>query len=284
MANEQQLLVGDYVTWLQRAGELAGSDPLAARALYGMLARDAAVPSEIAAQASLALAGLLPGGEQSVLLWRLYGPELLSGGLLRVAPPLRYRLAEIALARGDWPAAAAIFRDLPTAPDAAFESAWLLKRAEVFLNAGEVDAGTALLETWEPLGADIEQQQRMGRLVARLQGLGRHAAAARILDKWLPAAAPDVPRRAALLVALAASRAALGRYQEAAWLYLQGADAGDGEPWVVNARLQALELLIRIGLHADAGRLAQTLREAALDASARSRLDDLIQQIVLAQN
>lgn len=265
LANRAQLLVGQDTAWFAHARTQAGTDPLAARALFATLvqrARDAEIRDASHAALAASLAGTPRG---PVLLARLYLEDGAPAGRADDLPPgLRQQVADAALAAGDAATAARFYRTLDTPPDGSDAFAWRLARARLLVDAGAAeDGGTALLDLvrTQPERAAAEADALL-TAVSALQQAGVHPTASAVIERLLRVPQEDPGRHRALLLALAASQQAMGQPLRAARLYLHGAllagtDANDALGR--EARHAAVGALVAAGLDDDAIALLDAL-------------------------
>lgn len=262
VATRDDLSLGDAA--LERAGADEDGNGHTARALYAWHALEAE-EEEIRRDAHERLA--------ASLLDRKLGPvvRVLYTAGARLAPAdipagVRHVLVADALDRRDFEAAAKHARrlDSPLPDQSEFE--WNLRRARVLLYGGDVDAAIELLERLIAAPElDAELAQRWVQVVFDVQSLGRERETLTLLEA-VYARVDNARLRRELLYWRAESAAALGRFGEAAELYLRSArfDTNDGsDPWGHSARFRAAEALADAGLRHDAeavyrGLLAET--------------------------
>lgn len=276
VANREQLLIGDDAAWLALAATDSQRFPVRARSLRAAVALQGTAPSLVAAAHSDLLEAVLalPGGR--ALLQALYVRSSRFPTPADVPIPVRYRLADDAVARSDLPEAARLLEGLGQPPGGADAVAWQLRRARIFALGGEPDRGAAILAELAAETASFvpELRDRLVQVVFDLQSVGQHEAACDVLNRLLAvAAAPDVRRE--LLFWMADSRRAQKRHAEAGRLYLESALALGPtvlDPWAQTARYQAAQALAEAGLLSDAQTLFSALLAVTEDPSRRAAL------------
>lgn len=277
VANEHQLLQGDDLAWLKLAEKSAD---LKARSLAAVLALNTR-RTTVRQQAISQLAALIEKQTDGIEILRalfLRGTQLSVDAL---PPPLRYKLVDYALTRGDLPTAARLMETLQQPPKGQDAFDWNLRRARVLILSGQYDAGAAILSelAQQPKFNDVQLDQYL-QVVFDLQTVQQHDLAlqafAAIEKKELP-----LKSRRELAYWKAESLQKLQRYEQAALLYLEAAPAPDGsfDPWYHTASFQAAESLAQAGLLTDARRqylaLLNITSDPARQAVIRQRLQDL---------
>lgn len=287
LGNAARLLVGEDEAWLAKAASYERKSPSTARALYAFTGRTAHDPEARAAAHQRLAASLLADGLTETLK-TLYTRSARYAALDTIPLPVRYRLADVALAEYDIALAANLIRNLDTPPEGEDNELWRLRRARILIYAGELPPALAmlngLLDGTEALAEGFAE--RFLQVMFDLQTAGQHQAAIPLLES-LYARVDNERMQREILFWLADSHAALGHYPEAAELYLRSAATRNGalgaDPWGDSARYQAAEALGKAGLHADARNVYLELLRATTDPRRRMQIERRIQQLWLKE-
>jgi hypothetical protein len=286
LGNAARLLVGEDEAWLAKAASYEQGSPSTARALHAFTGRTAHDPAARAAAQQRLAASLLAHGLTDTLK-ALYTRSARYAVLDTIPLPVRYRLADVALAEYDIALAANLIRDLDTPPEGEDTELWRLRRARILIYAGDLRPAlamlTALLDGAEALAEGFAE--RFLQVMFDLQTAGQHQAAVPLLES-LYARVDNERMRREILFWLADSHAALGHYPEAAELYLRSATrdgALSADPWGESARYHAAEALGKAGLHADARNVYLELLRATTDPRRRMQIERRIQQLWLKE-
>ncbi|MCW8917773.1 MAG: hypothetical protein OQL08_03040 [Gammaproteobacteria bacterium] len=286
VGNQGQLLRGDDAAWLAAAQQTEARYPVRKRALYALLAQRAneAALREQAHQALLTLFEEM-GDEGVVLLRRLYLEGGRYGGEGALPQGVAYRLVDEAIREADLTLASRLLQRLPQPPGGTALFAWQLRRARVFLLAGDFAEADNLLATLMPSAGSLDDAQRdqLIQLLFQLQGVQEHERAFRLLATLYENVAA-IPLRRELLFWMADSRKAQGLHTEAARLYLQSATLSDNDsmdPWAQTARYQAAKSLAEAGLREDATYIYRQLLRVTESPERRSVLRHELQQLRL---
>ncbi len=269
LANQQQLLMGNFDPWFELAAEMSQARSRKAEAIYAWLAVKAQ-GTDINARAHSLLVTLLEqqGHIQLLRVMYLSSSQFADVGVLPLA--VMYRLVDMALAEADLGLASKLMSQLD-APKGVDIVEWQLRRARVQILAGSAAYGADLLK--EIVAAESLNQAQIANLLLAVQDLNSKAElepAFAILAE-LSHKLPDSSSRRELLYWMAEIRMAQQQYSEAARLYLQSARlnmATDMDGWAEAARHRAAHALEEAGLLADALNIYQTL-SAATEGGAR---------------
>jgi hypothetical protein len=286
IANERQLLVGDDEAWFAAAAGFPNK-PLRQRALYGWLVINAADALQRERADGLLLASLQAREQGDRVIRHLYRQGRLGDGR-QASPIVRYTLIEYALRDSDIAQASALLKELSTAPQGVDPVMWHLRRARVFVLAGEVQRSESvlhrLLDTTETFSKPT--LDRFMQVVFDLQTVKQHEAAYKLFDK-LYTHSPDPQLQREILYWMADSRKAMEQYSEAARLYLESARSPGEDStidlWGQSAYYQAADVLAQGGYFADARALYTRLLGFTKDPARRSVLQRQIQQLLLLQ-
>lgn len=283
VGNRMQLLVGDDEAWFALAAEDAARYPVRTRSLLAYLAlhaRNPALREEAHAALSERVLGL-PGGPDLLARLFLEAGRFAAG---EIPQPVRYPLIDRAIESGDLATAARLLTGLDEPPSGADRLRWQLRRAKVFILAGEFARGAEVLKT---MIAAVDQlnatwRDRLIQVVFDLQTVGEHDAAYDLFGQLAARSDPGVRRE--LLYWMADSRRQQERWLEAARLYLMSAILPGPEtmdPWAQTARYQAAQAMTEAGLLEDAGRLYRQLLGATDDPKRQAVLRREVEQLVL---
>lgn len=283
IGNDAKLLVGDDSTWLEKAKGFSAKEPHKARALHAFLVHHAEDEAARLTASRLLAETLLKDGRAETLR-ALYVKSSRIAGPEAIPAPVRYRLAEIALAQFDMKLAAALLKDLEPPEDEDVD-VWTLRRARTLIYGGDVvTAETLLLELLDrhnPVTADFARY--FLQVVFDLQTLNRHGEALALLEKTYDQVESKSLRRE-ILYWRAESHAALGQQAEAGVLYLRSAvfngNNGD-DPWGQTARFHAAGAMARAGLVADARHIYTALLRSTPDPARRAQIERQLQQLWL---
>ena len=284
LANQEQLLVGDFDAWFALADSLAAKHPAGARAVYAYLALNAGSreASERAHGRLVSLHAIEPGPR---VLRQLYLDSKRFPDGAVVPRTARYALVEQAIGEGNIVLASGLIRGLEQAPADADAMAWGLRRARVLILGGQQSEGIAvlreLLETHQSLSPELID--RTNQVLFDLQTLGEHQVAYELFEAVLQRVTdPRVNRE--IMFWMADSLAAQGRHVEAARLYLKSAMVPDPhamDPWAQSARYQAAEALAEAGLRDDARFVYEALLAVTAEPDRQAVLRRSIQQLWL---
>jgi hypothetical protein len=285
LGNAARLLVGDDEKWLAKAASYGEPIDVHARALYAFLAHAGRKPDARRTAHERLAEGLAAAGLTETLK-ALYLRSARYARPEAVPEPVRYRLADIAMAEYDIRLAAALIKGLTRPPEEKEDPAlWRLRRSRILVYAGETGPALeimhALLEEREVV--DDEFAGRFLQVVFDLQTAGHHEAAIELLDS-LYARADNARMRRELLFWLADSHAAVGRHREAAELYLRSAvygGASGNDPWGQTARYHAAGALARAGFYQDARSVYLGLLRVTADKRRRLEIERRIQELWL---
>lgn len=303
LGNELQLLTGNHPAWIGRARKLRKREPVKAAALYAVLLHeieDAALKAELHEEFAQLLAKEKHG---FTLLQHLYLDEDGVGSGMQVQARdlpdgIRHRLVDDALARADIPLASRLMGDLEHAPQGSDVFQWKLRRARILIMGGQqqrgIEALYALLEDAQTVSR--QQADRLVQVLFDLQAVDRHGEAVELFTRLL-ARVPEVAAdsgdkahdrdarwRREIYYWMADSCKAMGRYQDAARLYLRSAmwlGETTMDPWAQTARYQAADVLASAGLREDAAALYRALLKVTRDADRRTVLQSRLQQLWL---
>ncbi len=284
LGNQLQLIVGDDESWFVAASNRYDEQPIAARALFAVVALKALEPQQanVAHWQLAALIDKIPHGGR--LMRALYLESDRFGSARDIPPAVRYLLLDHVLAVPDIPTASQLLVGLDEPPDGTDPADWHLRRARVLLLGGRIDDGIAALAQLFDTVENFDHDKAL-QVVFDLQTLGRHEAALDFLAR-LQERETDPQRARELWYWRADSLTARKQHAEAARAYLHSAlllDPHAADPWAQTARFQAAEQLTAAGFYADARRQYQTLLNSTREASRQAVLRNHLQQLRLLE-
>jgi len=285
LANERQLLVGNFGEWFVLAEKLSEQEPVGARSLYAYLGSHAGEAGERDMAHGRLVALLSAEKRDRELLRQLYLGSSQFPALDAVPKVARYALVDHAIDEGDVELALRLMSGLEGPPPGADALTWDLRSAWVLILAGRHTDGIAIVqgliegqERIEPVLVD-----RIKHVLLDLQTLGEHQAAYELFEAML-VRVEDPRLERELLYWMGDSRAAQGAYEEAARLYLRSAmlpDPNSMDPWSRTARYQAAQVLAKAGLTGDARVVYEGLLEVTTEPARRAVLRRAIQQLAV---
>lgn len=279
LANEQQLLMGNFGPWFELAEELAQPSSRKTEAIYAWLAVKAQ-GADINARAHGLLVTLLEQQGHLQLLRAMYLSSSQFADVAVLPLAAMYRLVDMALAEADLGLASKLMSQLD-APKGVDIVEWQLRRARVQILAGSPEYGAELLK--EIVAVESLSQAQIANLLLAVQDLNSKALllpAFAILAE-LSHKLPDSSSQRELLYWMAEIRMTQQQFNEAARLYLQSARlnmASDMDGWAEAALHRAAHALEQAGLLSDAMNIYQTL-SAAAEGGARRIYDYQIRRL-----
>jgi hypothetical protein len=286
VGNREQLLLGDDAAWLKAADQTDVRYPVRKRSLYAMLAlrgREAGMREQ--AHQALLVQFEQMGDDGVVLLRRIYLDSKRFGNGAPLPRAIAYRLVDEAIKGAELGLASRLLQQLPQPPGGTELFAWQMRRAKVFLLAGDYVQADGLLSALMPNAGGLSDGQRdqVIQLLFDLQAVGEHERAFRLLSAMYQNV-PAIKLRRELLFWMADSRKAQGMHREAARLYLQSATLEDNnsmDPWAQTARYQAAKSLTEASLSGDAAFIYRQLLKITENPERRSVLRHELQQLRL---
>lgn len=286
VGNREQILLGDDKAWSTLAEQTDARYPVRKRSLYALLALKG-MDSGVRDKSHQALLTLFDEmGEDGVtLLRRLYLESARYGQARSLPQSIAYRLVDEAIGDADLTLASRLLQQLPQPPGGTARFAWQMRRAKVFLLAGDYEEADKLLSLLMPDMASLGDGQRdqVVQLLFDLQAVHQHERAYRLLAQFFDNV-PGIKLRRELLFWMADSRKAQQRHDDAARLYLQSATLSDNnsmDPWAQTARYQAAKSLSEAGHNSDAAHIYRQLLRVTENPERRSVLRHELQQLRL---
>ncbi len=282
--NDKQLLIGDDMKWYRLAEKTDDRYPVSKRSIYALLAHKA-FAIDIREKAALRLIEMLQGmnNGMAVVQQLFLNSDYFRDGS-SVPRRVAYLLVDQAIRDGDLESASRLMRNLPEPPpgDTA-KFPWQLRRAKVFILAGDNRAAVALLRSLLPAVPSLGKQQRdqLLQLMFDMQNVGAHDDAYALLDEMYRIV-PTLELRRELLFWMGDSRLAQKNYVAAAQLYLHSATLSDYEsmdPWAQTARYKAASTLAEGGMLADAAHIYSHLLRVTEKPERRAVLIRELEQI-----
>ncbi|MDE2090847.1 MAG: hypothetical protein KGJ08_02965 [Gammaproteobacteria bacterium] len=283
LGNQLQLVVGDNQAWYLAASNRYDSSPVAACALFSVVAFNA-LGAQQQGVAHWQFASLIQKQKYgSVLLRHLYLDSTRFKTPGDIPPDVRYILVNDVLAIPDIPLASKLMEGLDQPPPDTDPVAWQLQRARVFILGGKADAGIRALSTLFASGTPVEPDDVLPVLFD-LQTIGRNREAIPFFEALFQANLTSDQQRQ-LLFWIADSYKGMGDYPQAAEMYLRSAILVDPyamDQWAKSARYLAAQMLAKAGYIEDARNLYQGLLNATKDPSQQALLRHDMQQLMLA--
>jgi hypothetical protein len=284
LGNQLQLVVGDDQAWYLAASNRYDSSPIAACALFSVVAFNA-LGTQQQAVAHWQFASLIQKQKYGpVVLRHLYLDSKRFKKISDIPPDVRYILVNDVLAIPDIPLASKLMEGLDQPPPDTDPVAWQLQRARVFILGGKPDAGIQALKALFSSGTPVEPDDVLPVLFD-LQTIGRNREAIPFFEALLQANLTSDQQRQ-LLFWIADSYKGIGDYPQAAELYLRSAILVDPyamDQWAKSARYQAAQMLAKAGYIQDARNLYQGLLNATTDPSQQALLRHDMQQLMLVK-
>jgi len=282
LGNQLQLVVGDDQAWYLAASNRYDSSPVAACALFSVVAFNA-LDAQQQGVAHWQFASLIQKQKYgAVVLRHLYLDSKRFKTVGDIPADVRYILVNDVLAIPDIPLASKLMEGLDQPPPDTDPVAWQLQRARVFILGGKPDAGIQALRTLFSSGTPVEPDDVLPVLFD-LQTIGRNREAIPLFEALMQTNLTSDQQRQ-LLFWIADSYKAIGDYLQSAELYLRSAILVDPyamDQWAKSARYQAAQMLAKAGYIEDARNLYQGLLNATSDPSQQALLRHDMQQLML---
>ncbi len=283
LGNDKQLLIGDDMKWYKLAEKTDKRYPVAKRSLYALLAHKA-FALDIREKAAMQLIDLLQEMDNGMAVVQqlfLHSNYFNQGS--SVPPGPAYLLVDQAIRDGNLESASRLMRHLPEPPGDVAKFPWQLRRAKVFILAGDNQAAVTLLRKLIPAVPSLgkEQRDQFMQLLFDLQNVGDHESAYTLLQEMYRTV-PTLELRRELLFWMGDSRLAQKNYVDAAQLYLRSATLSDYDsmdPWAQTARYKAAATLADGGMLADAAHIYSHLLRVTENAERRAVLVHELEQI-----
>lgn len=285
--NQQNLLIGDDEKWFVEADKNK-KDPVRQRSIYALLIESASSEAS-RLRAHDGLVKSLQQREQGIeVIRRLYLHAPRYSDYAGLPAIVHYTLLEQALSESDVVLASRLMQGLQVAPEGIDPLLWDMRRARVFVMAGDITRGSEVLNKVLDGESVLNKTatDRFMQVVFDLQTLGEHDKAYALFDKLLRQAGNFQLQRE-ILFWMGDSRKAQKMYADAAVLYLRSADVpGQSSPdlWGQSALYQAAEALVEANLVSDAKRIYSQLLTLTKDEARRAVLQRKLQQLWLRDN
>lgn len=285
VGNREKLLIGQDQTWFDVAAAAEKMYPVRARSMYALLAAHGTTAGA-RSEAHRRLMAMLSGDEDGRQLLRaLYLESEQYQTPESIPEAVRYQLADQAIAEAELELASKLLRGLEQPPGDIDSFMWQLRRAKVFVLAGDYgQAGDVLSRLVQRVSTDDgENVDRVMQVLFDLQTAGEHDRAYELFN-GIFRVTEDLRLRRELLYWMADSRQAQERYRDAAKLYLLSAIWGDPkamDPWAQTARYQAAQALAKGGLVNDAAGLYRQLLKVTEEPARRAVLLRDLEQLRL---
>jgi tetratricopeptide (TPR) repeat protein len=284
--NRERLVVGNDEAWYKLARRHCRKNAPLARAVHAFQTTHASTPEEREASHRRLVASLFASGQGDVAQM-LYTRTSRYPKISQLPLPVRYRLADKALADYDIRLAADLIRDLKLPPpDDDDPEGWAMRRARILIYAGDSREAAVLLSGLidKQSGVDNNFADRYLQVLFDLQTVGNHREALALLES-LYGLVDSAPLQREILFWQADSQSALKNHRAAAELYLRSATHNGhsgGDPWGHTARFRAAEELGKAGLARDARDVYSRLLAVTAEPARRTVIERQIQQLWLA--
>lgn len=284
--NRERLMVGNDEAWLKLARRHCRKNAPLARAVHAFQTGHASTPEERDAAHRRLVASLFAAGQGDVAQV-LYTRTKRYPQASQLPLPVRYRLADKALADYNIRLAAELIRDLKQPPpDDDDPEGWAMRRARILIYAGDSREAAVLLSGLIDGQREIDNNfaDRYLQVLFDLQTVGYHREALALLES-LYEHVDSAPLQREILFWQADSQAALKNHRAAAELYLRSAThngQSGGDPWGHTARFRAAEELGKAGLARDARDVYSRLLAVTAEPARRTVIERQIQQLWLA--
>ncbi|MGB5277813.1 MAG: hypothetical protein WBO16_12405 [Gammaproteobacteria bacterium] len=273
--NQYNLLKGNDSAWYQRAVDIQEKEPVKARAMYAVVALSTVDENkrQLAHKQLVDALAVTDGGLEVVN--QLYMQSTRAGSSDNLPVEVRYRLVDHALSIGDITLAASMMVSLPEPPPGEGYFDWQMRKARVLILEGEYQKGEAELKLSLQNATELntDMVDRYLQVVFDLQTIKRHKQALELFD-LLPIASMDDKLKREIYYWKAESNYEIERYDQAAMLYMQSAQAGDetmSDLWAQSARFKASDALLKAKLYDDAQHAYSELLKIT-SSDARKRL------------
>ncbi len=286
--NHYNLLKGDDTAWYNQAGKIQKPAPVRARGMYAVLAFNAQdeVKRQLAHKEIVTSLAKTDGGLE--VINQLYLQSDQAGSPQDLPVEVRFRLVDYALSIADVSLAATIMSSLPAPPEGKEEFGWQMRKARVLILEGDHEQGEAVLKKAITNNAELDADKVDSYLqvVFDLQTIKRHEQALELFN-LLPEDKMEDKLRRELYYWKAESSAELGRYDQAALLYLTSARTVDDtmmDLWAQSARFKAADALLKAELYDDAKHAYSELLAITVNDSRKRLIRQKLQHIRLLRN
>lgn len=258
IANQQQLLIGNFDPWFELAAQIQAEQSTQSEALYAWLALNSNAPAVSDRAHDLFVMSLMSEGRAYAVRPLYLSATQFSDSKLPTV--LTYRLVDLALAEAELAQASKLMSQLE-APEGLNVIEWQLRRARLQILTGVSNYGIELLQ--QVVAAESLNQAQLQYLILATHDLKQKAKydeAYTILAQLLNRA-PQASMNQQLLFWMADARELEQRYTVAARLYLQAAaQSQDSQSeWSMAALQRAAEVLQLADQPGDALRLYEQL-------------------------
>lgn len=287
VGNREQLLLGNDAAWFKAAEKTDRLYPVRIRSLYALLAESARQQADRELAHQSLVKRMLEVDNGMALVQQLYLHSKRFDEQHPVPAAVAYILVDQAIRDGDLTQASRLMQHLPEPPGDTARFAWQMRRAKVFILAGEYERTVSMLSALMPMADSLSEEQRdqVIQILFDLQTVGQHESAYRLLED-LYNTVPNFKLRRELLFWMGDSRQAQEQYAEAARLYLLSAtliDNASMDPWAQTARYQAAKNLTKAKMLRDAEYIYRQLLKITENPERRAVLRHELEQLRLQQ-
>jgi len=287
VGNREQLLLGNDEAWFKAAEATDSRYPVRIRSLYALLGESAYQDVDRERAHKALVDNILKLDNGIALTQKLYLHTKRFDVQHPVPAAVAYLLVDQAIREGDLPQASRLMQQLPEPPGDTARFAWQMRRAKVFILAGDFDRTVSLLSAVVPQSATLSDEQRdqLIQLLLDLQTVGEYERSYQLLSS-LYQNTPNYKLRRELLFWMGDSRKEQDQYAEAARLYLLSAtliDNASMDPWAQTARYNAAQNLAKANMLDDAAYIYRQLLKVTENPERRAVLRHELEQLLLKQ-
>jgi len=285
IGNREQLLLGNDEAWFKAAENTDSRYPVRIRSLYALLGESAYQAADRERAHKALVDNMLTLDNGISLVQQLYLHAKRFDVQHPVPASVAYLLVDEAIREGDLSQASRLMQQLPEPPGDTARFAWQMRRAKVFILAGEYNRTVSLLGAIVSQSASLSDEQRdqLIQLLLDLQTVGEYEQAYQLLSS-LYQHTPSYKLRRELLFWMGDSRKEQGQYAEAARLYLLSAtiiDNASMDPWAQTARYNAAQSLAKADMLDDAAYIYRQLLKVTENPERRAVLRHELEQLLL---
>ncbi|GJL83080.1 MAG: hypothetical protein DHS20C01_27140 [marine bacterium B5-7] len=285
IANDANLLVGDFAGWMEYTEQKLKTVPAGMRAMYSYVGQ-AASTTELANKSFSKLVESLHQSGLTPVIFELFGEGKPLGGFEMLRGPIGLLLSEEALQAGNVKRAAALSAPITQPPAGTSYFDWRLRQARLAIYAGQIQDGVDMLQSLMDALDHLTEDEtdRILQVIFDLQALGRHTQAVPLLERTLMLSS-DAARQREILFWLAESIEGSGDPGRAALFFLRSSSLARGNAmWEQSARYRAANALKEAGLIEDARALYRSLLASTQDPGQRELLTRKLQDLWLLEN
>lgn len=286
IGNRDNLLVGDSVSWLQRALKLKTKNRFGARSIYALLAMESADPEQRDEYHGL-FYDVLRDADLEFVAVSLYTDPVTFESIDDIPHSVRHRIVRYAVQKRKIALAAQMAQNLTTTYAGQNPDEWKLIRARLAIYGGDPEGGEKLLrELVRPaVSFNEDMAGRIMQLLFDLQSVGLHEDSYELL-KMMQDRVVSQEQKREIYFWLGDSLKGMQQYIQAAESYLKSATYGgqDFDMWGQTARYHAAEALAEGGLLEDAREMYKGLLKITADPTRVMSLEKKMQDLWLREH